>query len=99
MSVMLCPCSFCVALLMYMFVLFVAYWTVFVNYLVKPFAMCLGVVAVLLRILFRQSLHRMSLSGKSAGCTLDRKQYLYFRHLVAGISPNRDWLIVSVSPL
>ena len=48
MSVMLCPCSFCVSLLMYLFVLFVACLTVFVNCLMKQFAMCLGVVAVLL---------------------------------------------------
>ena len=48
MSVMLCPCIFCVALLMYLFVLFVACLTVFMNYLVKQFAMGLGVVAVLL---------------------------------------------------
>ena len=33
---------------MYLFVLFVACLTVFVNCLVKQFAMCLGVVAVLL---------------------------------------------------
>ena len=48
MSVMLCPCIFCITLLMYLFVLFVACLTVFVNCLVKQFAMCLGVVAVLL---------------------------------------------------
>ena len=41
MSVMLCHCVFCVALLMDLFVLFGAC-------LVKQFAMCLGVVAVLL---------------------------------------------------
>ena len=39
---MLCPCIFCVALLMYLLVLFV------VNCLVKQFEMCLGVIAVLL---------------------------------------------------
>ena len=48
MNVMLCPCIFLVALLMYLFVLFVACLTVFVNCLVKQFAMCLGVVTVLL---------------------------------------------------
>ena len=48
MSVLVCPCNFCVALLMYPFVLFVACLTVFVNCLVKQFAMYLGVVAVLL---------------------------------------------------
>ena len=45
MNVMLCPCVFCAALLVYRFVLFVACLTVFVNCLVKQFAMCLGVVA------------------------------------------------------
>ena len=33
---------------MYLFVLCVVYFTVFVNCLVKQFAMCLGVVAILL---------------------------------------------------
>ena len=42
MSVMLCPCIFYVALLMYLFVLFVACLTVFVNCLVKQFTMCGG---------------------------------------------------------
>ena len=46
MSVMLYPCMLCVALLM--FVLCVACLTVFVNCLVKQFAMCVGVVAILL---------------------------------------------------
>ena len=34
------PCILCVALLMYLFVLCVACLTVFVNCLVKQFAMC-----------------------------------------------------------
>ena len=38
----------CVALFVYLFVLCVACLTVFVNCLVKQFAMCLGVVAILL---------------------------------------------------
>ena len=38
----------CVALLMCLFVLCFACLTVFVNYSVKQFAMCLGVVAILL---------------------------------------------------
>ena len=38
----------CVSLLMCLFVLCVACLTVFVNCLVKQFAMCLGVVAILL---------------------------------------------------
>ena len=48
MSVMLCPCIFLCCSLMYPFVLFVACLTMFVNCLVKQFAICLGVVAVLL---------------------------------------------------
>ena len=47
-SVMLYPCILCVALLMDLFALCVACLTVFVSYLVKQFAMCLGVVAILL---------------------------------------------------
>ena len=46
-SVLLYPCVLCVALLMYLFVLCVACLTVFVNGLVKQFAICLGVVAIL----------------------------------------------------
>ena len=48
MSVMLYPCVLCVALLMDLVVLYVACLTVFVNCLVKQFAICLGVVAILL---------------------------------------------------
>ena len=47
-SVMLYPCMFCVALSMDLFVLCVACLTVFVNYLVKQFAICLGLVVILL---------------------------------------------------
>ena len=45
---LLYPCILCVALLVYLFVLCVACLTVFVNSLVKQFAMCLGVVVILL---------------------------------------------------
>ena len=48
MSVMLYPCILCVALLVYLFVLCVACLTMCVTCLVKQFAMCLGVVAILL---------------------------------------------------
>ena len=48
MSVMLYPCMLCVSLLMCLFVFCVACLTVFVNCLVKQFAMSLGVVAILL---------------------------------------------------
>ena len=47
-GVMLYSCMFCVDLLMCLFVLCVTCLTVFVNCLVKQFAMCLGVVAILL---------------------------------------------------
>ena len=47
-SVMLYPCMFCVALSMELFVLCVACLTVFVNCLVKQFAICLGVFVILL---------------------------------------------------
>ena len=47
-SVMLYPCMFCIALSMDLFVLCVACLTVFVNCLVKQFAICLGVFTILL---------------------------------------------------
>ena len=47
-SMMLYSGILCVSLLVYLFVLCVACLTVFVNCLVKQFAMCLGVVAILL---------------------------------------------------
>ena len=65
MSVMLCACIVCVALLMYLFVLFVACLTVFVNCLVKHFTMCLGVVAILL-------LNVMDVFSVGGGALLDR---------------------------
>ena len=45
-SVMLYPCMFCVALSMDLFVLCVACLTVFVNFLVRQFAICFGVFVV-----------------------------------------------------
>ena len=48
MSVILYHCMLCVALLMCLFVLCGPCLTVFVNCLVKQFAMCLGVVPILL---------------------------------------------------
>ena len=47
-SVMLYPCMFCVALSIDLFVLCVACLTVFVNCLVKQFAIYLGVFVILL---------------------------------------------------
>ena len=63
MSVMLYPCMLCVALLMCLFVLCVACLTVFVNCLVKQFAMCLGVVAILL-------LNVMDVFSVCGGCSV-----------------------------
>ena len=48
LSVMLYPCMFCVALSMDLFALCVVCLTVFVNCLVKQFAICLGVFVILL---------------------------------------------------
>ena len=53
------------ALLMCLFVLCVPYLTVFVNCLVKQFAMCLGVVAILL-------LNVMDVFSVCGGALLDR---------------------------
>ena len=75
MSVILCPCICCVALLMYLFVLFVACLTVFVNCLVKQFAMCLGVVAVLLLKVLCW-IGRVWCSTECARCACDRSVYL-----------------------
>ena len=72
MSMMLYPCVLCVALLMYLFGLFVAYLTVFVNCLVKQFAMCLGVVAVFL-------LNVMDVFSVGGGALLDRPCMVFQR--------------------
>ena len=45
-SVMLYSCMFCVALSMDLFVLCVSCLTVFVNFLVIQFAICLGVFVI-----------------------------------------------------
>ena len=73
MSVMLYHCMLCVALLMCLFVLCVACLTVFVNCLVKQFAMCLGVVAILL-------LNVMDVfSSVCGGALLDRPRMAFQR--------------------
>ena len=60
MSVMLYPCMLCVSLSMCLFVLCVACLIVFVNCLVKQFAMCVGVVAILLlRVVVPMALFRL----------------------------------------
>ena len=65
MSVILYPCMLCVALSMCLFDLCVACLIVFVNCLVKQFAMCLGVVAILL-------LNGMDVFSVCDGALLDR---------------------------
>ena len=74
-SVMLYPCMFCVALSMDMFVLCVACLTVFVNCLVKQFAMCLSLVAILL-------LHVMVLLSVVGSALLDRQCMIFQRMCV-----------------
>ena len=72
MSVMLYPCMLCVALLICLFVLCVACLTVFVNCLVKQFAIRLGVVASLL-------LNVMGVFCVCAGALLDRPCMVFQR--------------------
>ena len=72
MSVMLYPCMLCIALLMCLFVLCVACLTVCVNCLVKEFAMCLGVVAILL-------LNVMDVFSVCGGALLDRPCMVFQR--------------------
>ena len=79
MSVMLYPCMLCVALLMCLFVLCVACLTVFVNCLVKQFAMCLGVVAILL-------LNVMDVFSMCGGALLGRPCMVFQRVCVLCLS-------------
>ena len=72
MSVMLYPCMLYVALLIYIFVLCVACLTVFVNCLVKQFAMCVDVVAILL-------LNVMDVFCVCGGTLLDRPCMVFQR--------------------
>ena len=75
MSVMLYPCFLCVAILMDRFVLCAACLTVFVNYLVKQFPMCLGVVAILV-------LNVMEVYSVGGGALLDRPCMVFHRMCV-----------------
>ena len=72
MSVMLYPCIVFAALLMYLVVLYVACLTVFLNYLVKQFAICLGVVAILL-------LNVIKVFSVRGGALLDRRCMIFQR--------------------
>ena len=71
-SVMLYPCMICVSLSMDLFVLCVACLTVFVNWLVKQFAICLCVVVILL-------LNVMELFSVVGGDWLDRPWVVFQR--------------------
>ena len=71
-SVMLYPCILCVSLLMELFVLCVACLTVFVNYLVKQFAIYLAVVVILL-------LNVMEVFSECGGALLDRPCMVFQR--------------------
>ena len=79
-SVMLYPCMFCVSLLMDVFVLFVACLTVFVNCLVKQFAICSGVVVILL-------LNVMELFSVAGGTLLDMLCMFFQRVCVLCLGP------------
>ena len=72
MSAMLYHCMLCVALLMCLFVLCVACLTVFVNCLVKQFALYLGVVAILL-------LNVMDVFSVCGGALMDRPYMVFQR--------------------
>ena len=73
MSVMLYPCMLCVALLMCPFVLCVACLAVFMNCLVKQFAMCLGAILLL---------NVMDVFSVCGGALLDRPCMVFQRVFV-----------------
>ena len=75
MSVMLYPCSFCIPLLIDLFVLCTACLTVCVNCLVKQFAICLGVDVILL-------LNVMDMLRVGGGALLDRPCMVFQRMYV-----------------
>ena len=74
-SVILYPCIFCVALSIDLFILCVACLTVFVNCLEKQFAICLGVLFILL-------LNVMELLCMVGGAPLDRPCMVFHRMCV-----------------
>ena len=75
MNVMLYHCFVCIALFMDLFVWCVASLTVFVNCLVKPFAICMGVVVILL-------LNSMEVVSVGGGALLDRLCMVFQRMCV-----------------
>ena len=74
-SDMLYACILCVSLFVYLFVLCVVCLTVFVNCLVKQFAMCLEVVAILL-------LNVMDVFSVGGGALWDRACMVFQRMCV-----------------
>ena len=74
-NVMLYPCILCVAPLIDLFVLCVACLTVFMNCLVKQFAICLGMVVILL-------LNVMEVFSVDGGALLDRRCMVFQRMCV-----------------
>ena len=77
-SVMLYPCIECVALSMDLFVLYVSCLTVFVNCLVKQFAISLDVIVILL-------LNVMDVFSGGGGALLDRPCMVVQRMCVLGL--------------
>ena len=75
MSVMLYPCILCVAQLMDMCALCVVCLTMFVNCLVKQFAICVGVVDMLL-------LNVMEVFSVGGGALLDNTCMVFQRMFV-----------------
>ena len=76
-SVMLYPCILCVALLVYLSVLCVACLTVFMNCLVKQFAIFWGVVVILLL----NAMYVLSVGGGSPldiPCMVFQRMYVLF---------------------
>ena len=76
---MLYPCMLCVALSMDLFVLCVACFTLFVNCLVKQFAICSGVFVILL-------LNVMKLLSVVGGALLDKPHMVFHRMYVFTVS-------------
>ena len=72
MSLMLYPCMLCVSLLRDMFVLCVACLTVVVNCLVNQFAMCLGVIVILLL-----NVMEVFSVGEGVGAMLNRQSMVF----------------------
>ena len=71
-SVMVCPCIFCIDLSIDLYDLFVACLTMLVNCFVKQFAICLGLIAIFL-------LNVMVLLSVGGGTLLDRPCMVFHR--------------------